>query len=176
MPTETDVILAALKEQGGRQEKALVSLATEIRDMGQAITKGFAYRPEALNGKNGTGWQLLFGVGMLVFGLLTPMYILVGGVSQKTTEHSAVDGHPFVIRSLAEHSEARKEIETQFRGVREMIELEHKRQDGDIAELNKRSDRFETTGSLQDARQWERLHFLEREVFGRAGNGNEGMP
>jgi len=40
---QTATILDAIKEQGDRHERALLSLASEIRDMGQAIVKGFAH-------------------------------------------------------------------------------------------------------------------------------------
>ena len=116
---------------------------------------------------NGNNWQLLFSMGALMFGLLTPVYMMVQGTNAAIAEHKVLQGHPKDIEDIATLNEHAKEVETQFRGVRELIDLEHKRQDGDLEEMHEWRILHEDRGSLSDARQWERLRFLEREVFGK---------
>lgn len=49
----SEQILEAIKESGGRQEKALNSLAEEIRDLSKSIVKGFSAERITQPGGNG---------------------------------------------------------------------------------------------------------------------------
>lgn len=120
-------IVKAIEDQGAlqrdesqRHTRSIEKLATEIRD-----------RPVQAPASNG-GYIQLAATAAIIFGLMAPMYTIVQGTNASLTSHSGLEAHPPTSKAVAANEERLKEIETQFTGVREVIELEHKRQDKEI--------------------------------------------
>lgn len=117
MAGEADVI-AAIKESAGRQEnsseKLLVAMGTvsnDVRDLATSIAKGFAQQRPV----GGNSWHLLFAVGALIFGLLTPMYSMVQSVGDSTAKtESKIDDH---IRRDADESKKMARMEERLKAI-----------------------------------------------------------
>jgi hypothetical protein len=80
-------ILLAIEKQGERSERlirdqmqAIQGLASEIRDFGQHISEALTSKGSIVQASHGNGsstWPILFGVGALMFGLMSPAYVMV---------------------------------------------------------------------------------------------------
>ncbi len=135
---DTQLILSAMKERDQRSDKILGDVLAEIRGMSAALVKGFAQdripapapAPSAPNGKN-----LIFAMAAIVFGLMAPMYIMLKGVNDDISAHNQLDAHPAARERIAATHEQLKEVETQFRGVREVMSIQHENRKEDIAEI-----------------------------------------
>ena len=163
--TENQRILAAIEKQGERAERlsrdqmsAIQGLANELRDFGQNVSQAVT-RHSFNGGKTGNGvWPILFGIGALVFGLMAPLYIMITGISMAQSKHESLVGHPETASAMAALNVNLQEIETQFRGVREVIAT---MKEG-IDEDNSREVRDISSAASRE----ERVRHLERKVFG----------
>jgi len=79
-----------VKESGERTEHAITSLASEIRTMASAITKGFASVQGRSHSEEGGSRNQLFGFSGIMFGLLMPVYVVLGMM----VTHMGSDAHP----------------------------------------------------------------------------------
>ncbi len=180
---ETQQIITAVKEAGQATTEAIhlqtgsiTKLADSISQLSSASTKN-AFETNAsiqqlativqhstetssrFAGKNGNGiWPILFGVGSLVFGLMLPLYIMLNSISARLDKHESISGHTPTSVEIATIKEGQREIETQFKGVREMIEV--------MNEDMKRDNDREASDISQAADLKARVRFLEREEFG----------
>ena len=134
-----EALLEAIKDSASRQEKtaermftAISGVSDDVRGLATAISKGFA--SGGRRDTNGSSWQLLFAVGALIFGLMTPMYIMVASVGGDV---GSLDSRMLQddTREIKDKQQAARmaerftEVETQFRGMSERITMEHNRQD-----------------------------------------------
>jgi len=88
-------------------------------------------------------------------------------LASRLAEHSASDGHPMAQRELAAIRESFREVESQFRGQRDVTEVQQSHMERRFAALEswqKEHNRIEQQAS--DA-QWTRIVELERWVYGR---------
>jgi hypothetical protein len=165
-------ILETIKESGDRTETAIESLAREIRDLAKAITKQRV--PESTNNKGtnnkGMMWGILVGVAGIGFGLMTPVYTMMASMSDNVSQHQSLAGHPEALQAIAALNQNLKEVETQFLGVREVIEMSGKYQESklavievDLANLQEWRANWMNRISTADAIQTERLNQLEKE-------------
>jgi len=164
-------------QQSRDQLEAIRELSNRFTDFGQSVLNSLSkQRVSPVNGKNGV-WPILFGVGALVFGLMTPMYIMVQGVADDIQGHNGLTGHPQVASQLAAMEINLQEIETQFRGINERITIEGKNQDSQIVSIVKNLDLDNTREEREiagNAAQWERIRFLERKIFSETKTKKEG--
>lgn len=87
-------------------------------------------------------------------------------VTRTVFEHTSLHSHPDAAREMAQISERFKEVETQFRGLRELMTVR-------IAEMERRIERQEIDGN---PRHDERIQTLERILLDLANevkNGKE---
>ena len=95
-------VLSAIEKQGERSERlirdqmqAIQGLASEIRDFGQHISEALSAKVAPVQSSNGNStWPILFGVGALMFGLMSPAYVMVRDQSEaisKIDERMRVD-------------------------------------------------------------------------------------
>jgi len=95
-------VLSAIEKQGERSERlirdqmqAIQGLASEIRDFGQHISEALSSKGTLVQSSNGNNtWPILFGVGALMFGLMSPAYVMVRDQSEaisKIDERMRVD-------------------------------------------------------------------------------------
>ena len=83
-------VLSAIEKQGERSERlirdqmqAIQGLASEIRDFGQHISEALSSKGTLVQSSNGNNtWPILFGVGALMFGLMSPAYVMVRDQSE----------------------------------------------------------------------------------------------
>jgi len=95
-------VLSAIEKQGERSERlirdqmqAIQGLASEIRDFGQHISEALSSKGTLVQSSNGNNtWPILFGAGALMFGLMSPAYVMVRDQSEaisKIDERMRVD-------------------------------------------------------------------------------------
>ena len=134
MADETQMQFEALLKQGDRTLGAIESLGNEIRSLAQGIVKGFANMQGVnTNHSNGNSWQLLVAVASIMFGLLTPVYFMVQAQGDSIT---AINGsmrddnkrERTDAAAIAKLSESMREVETQFKSVRDIMDERDKNQ------------------------------------------------
>lgn len=128
--------------------------------------------------KNNNGWATIgMGAG-IVFGLFTPIIYMVldirselarfrDDIRAELAEHIHQGGHPSVLAQLAAFEVSLREIETQFKWIRELIQKEHEKQDlqtDAIMASMKRDDDREESDIASRASQGERLRMLSAMV------------
>lgn len=140
---DTQLLLSAIKEQGGRTEKIIGDLVSEIREQTAAIAKGFAAQ-RVMTSTGSNGWRQFAAVAGVIAAVMTPTYIWVKDIRDDVLKHEALSGH-------ADVSERISTIE------RSMVEL-----DKLIVWKEAWVPRVRSLDSTQTARQ----NFLWMEVFG----------
>ena len=112
--------------------EAIDSLAKEIRHSHRTV----------VGSTNGSTWTLLFGVGALMFGMMSPLYIMVMNSTETMNRHIDLPGHSTATERLAELKISLQEVETQFNGVKLRLDVaeaamlrDNGREEAGIAEM-----------------------------------------
>ncbi len=79
--------------------------------------------------------------------------------------HNASEGHPLVLQKHAEASERFKEVETQFRGMRELVSMEQSHTSRRLGVLEAWMSEHDRVIAATDATQWEKIRALERATY-----------
>lgn len=96
---------------------------------------------QTVTGRNGI-MPTLVAVAAIMFGLMTPLYILVAAARESITNHSGQFAHPEAQAAMAQTSERLRqklaEVETQFRGAADLNAAERRHHDFRLQQLESR--------------------------------------
>jgi hypothetical protein len=173
VPEITELHFDALLKQGERTLGAIESLGVEIRALAQAMVKGFAR--DGVQQSNGTQafWPVLIGVAGIMFGLLTPVYLTVDTQSgtmaalamamRKDDDRERTDA-----AELAALRTGLTQVAEQFKFTERLIGVNATAEMGAIAKLETWTEAHDRRVLGLNAAQWERIRFLEMQVFDKS--------
>lgn len=107
-----------------------------------------------------------------VYAMVEPMGQRIDFVNEQVKAHSGLHAHEGGVGDLAKIVERFSEVETQFRGLRELTGLQFELLRADVEHLKIRREDHELRVGGLNAAQWERIKALERAAYGEIAGDN----
>ena len=99
----------------------------------------------------------------------------IGTMRTEMLEHGSRQAHPGMLQLYGQHSERFKEVETQFRSLRDLSDLQFTLLRNGATKATEWRERHDLHVAPLNAAQWERIRALERKVYGQPGKVTSGM-
>lgn len=115
--SDTALILETIKEQGSRTEKSIDRLVDQIGDFMEAVTKSIYRRA----GSGSSAMPMIAAIAGIMFGLMTPLYILMNGVARDVSHHGDLAAHSGTAAELATLKELLGKVETQSYDIKRRV-------------------------------------------------------